>query len=217
MYGCRIVTVGRIATYALYPDDQWTLGSRERRVQEPAIRVPPAPRNLAAFTRVGYDKGRPRWVQAMWFALMNLVFIKWWCPASLRPVLLRMFGARVSDGVFIRHRVRILWPWKLVIGRNSWLGEGAWLLNLELISIGSNVCVSQEALLCTGGHDPRSETFEYRNAPITLEGGAWIGARATVLPGVTVGAEGVVGAGAVVARDVPSGATVVFGGRLHNQ
>lgn len=161
-------------------------------------------RSLAGFTGAGYDKARPMWVQALWFAVCNLVYLKWWCPRRLRPVLLRLFGARVGSNVFIRHRVRVLWPWKLVVGNDVWLGEDAWLLNLEPITIGDDVCISQGAFLCTGSHDARSATFEYDNAPITVERGAWIAARATVLRGVRIGEGVTVPACALVKRDMPA-------------
>lgn len=167
----------------------------------------PVARQLAAFTGAGYDKGRPRAVQAAWFACMNLVFVKWWCPAAWRVSLLRAFGARIGTAVLIRHHVRVLWPWKLDIADDVWIGEGAWLLNLEPISIGRDVCISQEAFLCTGSHYRGSPTFEYDNGPIVIEDGAWVGARATVLRGVTVGRGAVVPACARVQRDVPAGET----------
>lgn len=160
-------------------------------------------RNLPAFTLAGYDKGRGKLVQALWFAVMNTVFMAWFTPARLRVALLRAFGARIGEGVLIRHRVRVLWPWKLEIGDHAWIGEGAWLLNLEPITIGAHACVSQEALLCTGSHDHRRADFRYRNAPIVLGEGAWVAARATVLAGVTVGSQSVVAAGTVVHRDLP--------------
>ncbi|MFF7332464.1 WcaF family extracellular polysaccharide biosynthesis acetyltransferase [Streptomyces sp. NPDC008150] len=160
-------------------------------------------RDLRSFTLSGYDKGRGVAVQALWFAVMNTLFMAWFCPARLRVALLRAFGARIGEGVLIRHRVRVLWPWKLDIGDHTWIGEGAWLLNLEPVSIGAHVCVSQEALLCAGSHDHRAADFRYRNAPIRVEDGAWIAARATVLAGVTVGRHAVVSAGAVLGRDLP--------------
>ena len=107
--------------------------------------------------------------------------------------------------MWIRHRVRVLWPWKLSIGDGTWIGEGAWLLNLEPISIGANVCISQEAFLCTGSHDHASGTFEFDNGPITVEDGAWIAAQALVLRGTTIGEGALVGARAVVRRTVASG------------
>lgn len=163
------------------------------------------PRRLAGFRGDGYDKGRGRFTQAAWFATQSLVFSQWWCPARFRAFLLRAFGAQVGEGVLIRHRVRVLWPWKLSIGDSCWIGEGAWLLNLEPIALGHDVCISQEAFLCTGSHDRHSPSFEFDNRPITVEAHAWIGARATVLRGVTVGAGAVVGACALVTRDVPPG------------
>ncbi|EFL03863.1 transferase hexapeptide repeat containing protein [Streptomyces sp. SPB78] len=161
-------------------------------------------RNLPAFTLAGYDKGRGKLVQALWFAVMNTVFMAWFTPAGVRTILLRAFGAKIGEGVLIRHRVRVLWPWKLEIGDHTWIGEGAFLLNLEPIRIGAHVCVSQEAMICTGSHDHRKADFRYRNAPITVEDGAWIATRATVLAGVTVGAQSVVAAGTVLTRDLPA-------------
>lgn len=165
-------------------------------------------RSLAGFTGAGYDKGRPKHVQATWHVVHNLAFVKWWFPTRWRPGLLRAFGGTIGDGVLIRDRVRVHWPWKLTIGDHTWVGEGAWLLNLEPITIGSNVCVSQEALLCTGSHDRHSPTFEFDNGPIVVADGAWVAARATVLRGVSVGPGAVVGAGAVVSRDVEAGGVV---------
>ena len=173
-------------------------------------------RDLAGFSGLGYDKGRPAVVQALWFAAQNLLFAAWWFPASLRPKLLRLFGASVGEDVFIRHRVRVLWPWKLCIGDHTWIGEGAWLLNLEPIEIGNDVCISQEAFLCTGSHDVSSPTFEYDNAPIRIEECAWIGARSMVLRGVTIGRASVVSAGARVSKDVPPQALVRYNGSLRS-
>lgn len=160
-------------------------------------------RNLAGFTGAGYDRGRgPLW-QLSWLALSGAVVTRWWCPRRLRVAILRGFGAQIGQNVLVRHRVRIHWPWKLVIGDNSWIGEGVWILNLEPVTIGHDVCISQEVLLCTGSHDRRSPTFEFDNAPVVVDDGAWVAARATVLRGVTIGREATVGATALVTADVP--------------
>jgi putative colanic acid biosynthesis acetyltransferase WcaF len=169
-------------------------------------------RSLGDFRGTGYDKGRPVPVQAIWFAVQNVLFSKWWLPAALRPVILRLFGATIGKNVLIRHRVRVLWPWKLSVGHDSWIGEDAWILNLEPVSIGHDVCVSQGAFLCTGSHDISSPTFEYDNAPINISDGVWIGAQALILRGVTIGSGAVVSARCKVSVDVPSGAILTASG-----
>jgi putative colanic acid biosynthesis acetyltransferase WcaF len=169
-------------------------------------------RSLANFKGTGYDKGRPYIVQAAWFAIQNLIFSKWWLPQALRPILLCLFGAEVGKNVFIRHRVRVLWPWKLVIGDNCWIGEDAWILNLEPVHIGHDVCVSQGAFLCTGSHDLASPSFEYDNGPITIGDGVWLGAQAMVLRGVRIGPGSVVAARARVSSDVSPGSPLKSAG-----
>jgi len=139
--------------------------------------------------------------------------VKWWCPRKLRPILLRLFGAAVGPRVFIRHRVRVLWPWKLSIGADSWIGEDAWILNLEPVTVGNNVCVSQGVFLCTGSHNYHSDTFEYDNAPITVKDEVWIAAQSTLHRGVTVEYAAVIGARALVTKDVPAEVRVPAGGR----
>lgn len=162
---------------------------------------------LSGFSGSGYDKGRSKLIQAAWLAASDLI-MHWWVPAAIRTATLRAFGAKIDDGVLIRHRVRIHWPWKLTVGRDTWIGEGTWILNLEPVTIGHDVCISQDVLLCTGSHDRRSPTFEFDNGPITVADNSWIAARATVLRGVTIGQGAVVAATALVTRDVAPGDVV---------
>lgn len=126
-----------------------------------------------------------------------------------------MFGATIGQGTNIRHRVRIHWPWKLTVGDGSWIGEGTWILNLEPVTIGSDVCVSQDVFLCTGSHLRSSPTFEYDNAPIVIEDGAWVAARAVVLRGSRIGADSVVGATALISGVVPAGAVFLAPVAMH--
>jgi putative colanic acid biosynthesis acetyltransferase WcaF len=141
-------------------------------------------------------------------AVSILIFTQVWCPNRLRCALLRWFGAEVGQGVLIKQRVRVQWPWKLTIGNNSWVGTDAELYNLDNIVIGDDVCISQHAYVCTGSHDRRSPTFEFDNAPIVLEDGVWLCARTTVLRGVTVGANTIVAATSLVTSDVPPNSIV---------
>lgn len=163
-------------------------------------------RQLAGFSGAGYNKGRGLVTQSLWVCTSALLVQRIWCPSRVRVTILRIFGARIGERVLIRHGVRIHWPWKLKIDDDVWIGVDAWLLNLEPIEIGSNVCISQAAFLCTGSHHADSPTFEYDNAPIRVLDGAWIAARAVILRGVTIGRRALVGAGALVVTDVPDGA-----------
>ena len=76
------------------------------------------------------------------------------------------------------------------------------LLNFELLSIGNNVCISQRAFLCGGNHDYKISSMPYRNGPITLEDGCWIGANAFIGPNVIIGTDTVVSAGSVVTQSL---------------
>lgn len=121
---------------------------------------------------------------------------------------MRLFGAKVGTGVVIRSRVNITFPWKLEIGDQVWIGDEVTILSLERVRIGSNVCLSQRAFLCTGSHDFGKETFDLITKPIEIGDGCWIGAQAFVGPGVTFGASSRCLAGAVVVKDVATGTTV---------
>jgi putative colanic acid biosynthesis acetyltransferase WcaF len=84
------------------------------------------------------------------------------------------------------------------------LFKAVFILNFEPVKIGAHACISQRAFLCTGNHDYRDEAFAYRNAPITIDDGAWVGASVFVGPGVEIGAETVVAAGSVVTHNLPA-------------
>lgn len=155
---------------------------------------------LGDFRGDGYDRGRSVAWQLGWLVVSNLVWRKWWLPRRARPAILRLFGARVGSGCVIREGVRVHWPWKLTLGDNVWLGEASWLLNLEPITIGSNTCVSQEALICTGSHQFMDPTFEFDNAPIELGERCWVAARAIVLRGTRLPDDTLVSAGTVFGR-----------------
>jgi putative colanic acid biosynthesis acetyltransferase WcaF len=127
------------------------------------------------------------------------------CPISLSPLkraVLRVFGARVGRDVTIKPQVKITFPWKLEIGDHVWLGEECWLLNLERIAIGSHVCISQRAFLCTGSHNYKSPKFDLIVKPIQVGEGVWLGAECWVGPGVTAGNHAVLTAGSVATKDL---------------
>jgi putative colanic acid biosynthesis acetyltransferase WcaF len=153
---------------------------------------------LSSYSVRNFDRGAGKCRKVLWL-LVSLVLFRL-CPASLsvlKCTILRTFGARIGCNVTIKPRVNITFPWKLTIGDHVWLGEECWLLNLERIVIGNDVCISQRAFLCTGSHNYKTTTFDLIVRPITVEDGSWIAAGAWVGPGVTVGTHAVLTAGSV--------------------
>jgi len=147
----------------------------------------------------------------IWFLFQSLIFKSGFLPSTLRPRILRVFGASVGRGVLIRRGVRVHFPWNLEIGDHCWIGEEVWFINHEKISIGSNVCISQRSIICSGGHDYRSASLEYAHKPVAIKDGAWVCLDAKVLPGVTIGECSVVSAGEIARKSLPDYSMLVGG------
>jgi maltose O-acetyltransferase len=90
----------------------------------------------------------------------------------------------------------------LEIGAYSRINRNCCLDARCSLRIGSNVSISPEVMLLTASHDSADSSFPLVNRPLVIEDYVWIGSRATVLPGVTLGRGCIVAAGAVVTRDV---------------
>jgi len=88
------------------------------------------------------------------------------------------------------------------LDENAWLGPGVDCYNVEQVTCGANVTVSQKSFLCTASHDFTDARHPLIAAPITIDNMAWIAAGAFVSPGIKVGEGAVVGACAVVTKDV---------------
>lgn len=157
--------------------------------------------DLAAYDNSWYNPGSP-YRRVLWY-LTSLLFFRSAFPFSgVRLRLLRAFGARIGRGVVIKPHVSIKYPWFLSIGDHTWIGEKVWIDNLTDVTIGSNVCLSQEAYLLTGNHNYREPTFNLMIGKITVEDGVWIGARAVVCPGVTCFSHAVLSVGSVATTDL---------------
>ena len=109
----------------------------------------------------------------------------------------------MGHGVVVRSNVNITFPWRLSVGNHVWIGEEVLILSLAPVLIESNVCISQRAFLCTGSHNFFSETFHLRTGQIIIREKSWIAAQAFIAPGVEVGNNSMVCAGAVVTENVP--------------
>lgn len=126
-----------------------------------------------------------------------------------RCCILRLFGAEIGVGVKVYGSARIWAPWHLRMGDGAILGDRVDCYSVTQITIGAHSVISQDSCLCAATHDHRSDAFTLIPKPILIGDRAWIAARAFVGPGVTVGKHAVVGACAVVFKDVSDGVTVV--------
>lgn len=159
--------------------------------------------NLAAFDGSDFNKGAGFLKTTLWYFVNALVVRASWNPfMGLKVALLRAFGAKIGKGLVIKNNVTVKSPWNLVVGDDCWLGEGCWIDNLDQVSIGNDVCISQGAMLLTGNHDYTVSSMPYRNASIHIEDGAWIGAKTVVCPGVTVRRNAILTVGSVATRNM---------------
>ena len=147
---------------------------------------------LAEAPGAGEAWDRPRLVIYLW-AVAELLFVTnpWQISSSLRVRVLRAFGARIGSGVIFRPRTRVKFPWKLDIGNDSWIGEGVWFHNQAVISVGSDVVISQESFLTTGSHAIRRD-MSLLTSKIVVEDGVWITSRCVVLGGSHIGRSSVI-------------------------
>ena len=167
--------------------------------------------DLSAYTPGDYQPGRGKFVQVLWYLVSVALFESGWFPIGrVKPAILRAFGARIGAGVVIKPNVRIKYPWRLTVGDHVWIGQEVWIDNLADVRVGSHVCVSQRAYLCTGSHDHQRRGFDLRIGEIALGDGCWVAAAVTVLGPARIGANALVAGGSVVGRDVEAG-TIVAG------
>lgn len=126
-----------------------------------------------------------------------------------RRALLRLFGAKVAAGAHVYPTVLIAIPWNITLGRDCAVGDRVILYSLGPIRIGDRATVSQGAHLCAGTHDLKDTARFLLKPPITVGADAWVCADAFIGPGVRIGKYAIVGARAVVMRDVRPSLIVV--------
>ncbi|VEP11279.1 putative glycose-acyl transferase [Hyella patelloides LEGE 07179] len=161
--------------------------------------------DLRKYDQSNFDRGRSNGLIILWWLVQAIAF-----PLSIhnfngfRCWILRLFGAKIGRGVVIRPTARFTYPWKVTIGDYSWVGDDVVFYSLDEIIIGSHVVISQESYLCTGSHDIHKQTFPLTTAPIKIGNGVWVATDCFVAPGVTIGANAVIGARSSVFRNIPA-------------
>mgnify|MGYP003655563577 CR=1 FL=1 len=136
-----------------------------------------------------------------------------WTPKPLknwRNFWLKLFGAEIHGSPFVHQRARIQIPWNIVLHNKSCVGDRANLYSLGKITLFEGSTIAQEAYICTGTHAFEKVSMNLITAPIIIEKNVFVGARAFIMPGVTLSENVVVAAMAVVTKDVAK--NLVVGG-----
>jgi putative colanic acid biosynthesis acetyltransferase WcaF len=119
-----------------------------------------------------------------------------------RAFVLRLFGAKLGRSCHVYPGARIWAPWHLVVGDHAAIADGAQIYNPATVTLGAHSIISQDAYLCGASHDYNDPAFPMVWAPIRVGRYAWVGARAAVLMGVTLGEGAVLGLGAIATGDL---------------
>src|SRR6185312_3455192 len=158
---------------------------------------------LSTYNNAPFHPGGNAVKRVLWYYL-NALFLKTCLVPSnhFKRFLLRLFGAKVGSDVTIKPGVNVKYPWHLTIGHHTWIGENVWIDSLVPIAIGSNVCLSQGAVLLTGNHNYKTTSFKLVTKSVVLEDGVWIGAGAMVMPGVTAASHAMLTSGSVATKNL---------------
>lgn len=144
------------------------------------------------------------------FIVMILHFIGGIPIHHVRRLFYRLAGMRIGEGTSIHTGLRLYDPAGIEIGKDTVIGENAVLDGRGKIIIGNHVAFATGVMVYNSQHDIRDPQFAAVTKDVHIDDYVFIGPRAIILPGVHIGKGAVVGAGAVVTKDVPPG--VVVGG-----
>lgn len=159
--------------------------------------------DLSSYSNSWYSTGAGIAKRIFWYFTCHLFFTHGLFPfSSVKILILRMFGAKVGKGVHLKPSVNIKYPWFLEMGDYVWIGEHVWIDNLTDVKIGNNVCLSQGAMLLTGNHNYKLQTFDLMTGKIELEDGVWIGAKSVVCPGITCLSHSILSVNSVATKDI---------------
>lgn len=159
--------------------------------------------DLSLYSNYWYQAGGSLLKRILWYYINVLIFKSSLLPVSgIKCIILRLFGAKIGQNVTLKPNINIKYPWNLFVGDNVWIGENVWIDNLGAVTIGNNVCISQEAYLLCGNHDYSKSTFDLIIKPIKIHDGAWVGAKSVICPGVIMNEHSVLTVGSVATNNL---------------
>ncbi|KGN42552.1 sugar O-acetyltransferase [Knoellia aerolata] len=128
-----------------------------------------------------------------------------------RRLLVELFGG-FGEGSEVRPPLQCDYGYQTTVGARCFVNWGAIFLDVATVTIGDDVQIGPNVQLLTATHplapQPRRDKWEAAE-PIAIGDNVWLGGGVIVCPGVTIGADTVVGAGSVVTRDLPAGVVAV--------
>ncbi len=133
---------------------------------------------------------------------MLLHFVGFFPFHHVRRFFYRLSGMKIGKGSTIHMGARFYNPANIEIGEDSIIGEGIVLDGRDKLIIGNHVDIATDVMIYNSEHDINDPNFKAVTLPVIIEEYVFIGPRAIVLPGVEVKKGAVIGAGAVVTKDV---------------
>lgn len=137
----------------------------------------------------------------------ELMFLRWvgFVPSHIfRKTIYKVSGIKIGKGSSVHMWANFFKPWNIVIGKDSIIGDHAFLDGRDKIKIGDHVDIASSVMIYNSEHDLTSNNFVARNETVEIGDYVFVGPRVTILPGVKIGKGAVVAAGAVVTKDVDS-------------
>ena len=119
-----------------------------------------------------------------------------------------LFYNQIGENSIVYNQLTVVCPKNVKIGKNVTVMNGALMMSAGGITLEDNVLIAANVQLISNNHDPY-DRYVITCKPILIKEGAWVGAGATILPGVTVGKHAIIGANSVVSKDIPDYAVAV--------
>ena len=113
-----------------------------------------------------------------------------------------LFYNQIGENSIIYNQLTVVRPKNVTIGKNVTVMNGVLMMSAGGITIEDNVMIAANVQLISNNHDPY-DRYVITCKPILIKEGAWIGAGATILPGVTIGKYAIIGANSLVSKNIP--------------
>ena len=162
------------------------------------------------------DQRRKTFLNTTYIYVINFVhFVAFLLPHPIRNWFLTLFLKDLGKGSTIDNRVYFKFPWLISIGHMVSINRGVEFypdfFSKTMIVIEDRVRIAPNVRLHASGHDIEDPTLDkHIGGKVHVKKGAWLGAAAILLPGVTIGENAIVAAGSIVTKDVPDNA--IYGG-----